>query len=180
MTNSFRKDVLVLLIISVALTSFSSIFLFLHAFYPFDGKFVLRSNIYAAVYLFTFALIDIYLLVNLSKYNARILCKIVGIYSFIFFPILLIISIYLGILVPTDGESWNYWLLTVFLGVNIIYQLWMSWYISNRLIKDNKGYVVIKNISWMIIGFSTSLFLFYTVSQLKFFLLIQVRVIQVK
>ena len=167
MTNSFRKDVLVMLIISVALTSFSSIFLALHGFYPFNGKIFVKSNLYSAIYLFTFALLHIYAIIRLGKYNASRLCKAIGIYTFIFLPLLLIVSIYFGILVVHDGTSWNYWLVTVFLGVNILYQLGMSLYISNRLIKENKGYVAIKNISWMIIGFSSAIFLFYTVSPIK-------------
>lgn len=167
MTNSFRKDVFVLLIISAVLTSFSAISLGLHAFYPFDGSKNVIGYLLLAIYLFTFSLLEIYFAVRLAKYKASILCKIVGIYTFIFFPLLLVLSVFLGVIVPKEGSSWNYYLVTIFTGANILYQLGMSIYISNRLIEKNKGYVVIKNISWLIIGVSSAIFLFYVSGFIK-------------
>ena len=161
MTNSFRKDVLVLLIISIVLTSFSAISLALHAYYPFDGSRNVVGYLLLAIYLFTFSLLEIYFAVRLEKYKAKLFCKIVGIYTFIFFPLLLVLSIFLGVLVPKEASSWNYYLVSISTGVNILYQLGMSIYISNRLIEKNKGYVVIKNICWLIIGVSSAIFLFY-------------------
>ena len=167
MTNTFRKDAFILLLISALLTALSSVFLFIDAFYPFNGAIVFKSYIYLAAYLFSFSILESVLAFNMGKYKASLLCKIIGVYTFITFPVLLLLAIFFGLFVPKENSSLYYYLTFVSLGVIIAYQIFKTIYFSNRLMKENKGYVVFKTISILIIAVAFSLLLFLISGYIK-------------
>ena len=167
MTNTFRKDAFILLLISALLTALSSVFLLVDAFYPFNGSIVFKPYIYLSAYLFSFSILESVLAFNMGRYKASLLCKIIGIYTFITFPILLLLAIFFGLVVPKENSSLYYYLTFVSLGVIIVYQIFKTIYFSNRLMKDNKGYIVFKTISILIIAVAFSLLLFLISGYIK-------------
>ena len=167
MTNTFRKDAFILLLISALLTALSSVFLLVDAFYPFNDSIVFKPYIYLSAYLFSFSILESVLAFNMGRYKASLLCKIIGIYTFITFPILLLLAIFFGLVVPKENSSLYYYLTFVSLGVIIVYQIFKTIYFTNRLMKDNKGYIVFKTISILIIAVAFSLLLFLISGYIK-------------
>ena len=170
MKAGFRKDIFTLLIISIVLTISTCFCLCIEIFYPFSNLrgFDLFYG-FLALCPMVFSGFEIYIATHLETFNPRKLFKIFGILIMPMMALALVASFLFAIIFPLNSLNWVFYLNISLLTVTIIYHIFLTNYVSNRLISEHEGYGVIRVACWAIILLLVHFLIFYVLGTIKIY-----------